>query len=95
MLVFTHPPPRLSWSVTASIRLRPAAASGLNGSLSRRYEDKAFMSLLAVCHEPCGLLEVKLSDGTYLVEGKDVTGFLWKEEKLANRNEAVPSNLGE
>ena len=55
----------------------PAArcASGLNGSLSRRYEDKAFMSLLAVCHEPCGLLEVKLSDGTYLVEGKDVTGF--------------------
>ena len=81
--------------MTASIRLRCAAASGLNGSLFRRYEEKAFMSLLARVPGPCGLLEVKLSDGTYLVEGKDVTGFLWKEEKLANRNEAVPSNLEE
>lgn len=98
-------------------------AVGLKGSLSQRYEDKAFMSLLdstlkvsdvdpamydaiymaggpgvmfdfpkstslaeltagfheagkivsAVGHGSCGLLEVKLSDGTYLVEGKEVT----------------------
>ncbi len=120
-------------------------AIGLKGSLSRRYEDKVYMSLLdntlkvsevdpagydalymtgghgvmfdfpksvplakltarfyesgkiisAACHGPCGLLEVKLSDGTYLVNGKDVTGFSWKEEKLANRDEAVPFNLEE
>ena len=120
-------------------------AIGLKGSLSRRYEDKAFMRLLdntlkvsdvdpamydaiymagghgvmfdfpksaslaeltarfyesgkivsAACHGPCGLLEVKLSDGTYLVNGKDVTGFSWKEEKLANRDKAVPFNLEE
>ncbi len=120
-------------------------AVGLKGSLSRRYEDKAFMSLLdstlkvsdvdpamydaiymaggpgvmfdfpkstslaeltagfheagkivsAVGHGSCGLLEVKLSDGTYLVEGKEVTGFSWREEKFANRDEAVPFNLEE
>ena len=120
-------------------------AVGLKRSLSRRYEDKAFMSLLdstlkvsdvdpamydaiymaggpgvmfdfpkstslaeltagfheagkivsAVGHGSCGLLEVKLSDGTYLVEGKEVTGFSWREEKFANRDEAVPFNLEE
>lgn len=43
----------------------------------------------------CGLLEVKLSDETYLVDGKDVTGFSWKKEELANRDEAVPFNLEE
>lgn len=49
----------------------------------------------AVCHGPCGLLEVKLSDGEYLVTGKSITGFSWKEEKLAKRDQAVPFNLEE
>ena len=49
----------------------------------------------AVCHGPAGLLEVKLSGGEYLVAGKDVTGFSWKEEELAKRDKAVPYSLEE
>jgi putative intracellular protease/amidase len=49
----------------------------------------------AVCHGPCGLLNVKLSTGDYLVAGKDVTGFSWNEEVLAKRAHAVPFNLEE
>lgn len=47
----------------------------------------------AVCHGPTGLLEVKLSNGEYLVNGKKVTGFSWKEEVIAKRDNAVPFNL--
>jgi putative intracellular protease/amidase len=47
----------------------------------------------AVCHGPAGLLEVKLDDGRYLLEGKKVTGFSWKEEELAKRDQAVPYSL--
>lgn len=47
----------------------------------------------AVCHGPAGLLGAKLSDGRYLVEGKDLTGFSWPEEELAQRDEVVPYSL--
>jgi putative intracellular protease/amidase len=47
----------------------------------------------AVCHGPAGLLEVKLSGGGYLIDGKDLTGFSWKEEELVKRDQAVPYNL--
>jgi putative intracellular protease/amidase len=49
----------------------------------------------AVCHGPCGLLEVKLSNGEHLVKGKDVTGFSWTEEVVAKRENAVPFSLEE
>lgn len=49
----------------------------------------------AVCHGPCGLLNVKLASGDHLVNGKNVTGFSWSEEKLAKRHHAVPFNLEE
>lgn len=49
----------------------------------------------AVCHGPAGLLEAKLSNGQYLVSGRNVTGFSWKEEELAKREKAVPFNLEE
>jgi putative intracellular protease/amidase len=49
----------------------------------------------AVCHGPAGLLEVKLSDGKYLIAGKKVTGFSWNEEVKAGREQAVPYNLEE
>jgi putative intracellular protease/amidase len=55
------------------------------------YESRRVVS--AVCHGPAGLLEVKLHGGAYLVKGKDVTGFSWKEEELAKRETAVPYNL--
>ena len=57
------------------------------------YESDKIVS--AVCHGPAGLLEAKLSSGEYLVNGKSVTGFSWKEEELAKRAKAVPFNLEE
>ena len=49
----------------------------------------------AVCHGPAGLLEVKLSDGKYLIAGKNLTGFSWNEEVKVGREQAVPYNLEE
>ncbi|WP_432559011.1 type 1 glutamine amidotransferase domain-containing protein [Granulicoccus sp. GXG6511] len=47
----------------------------------------------AVCHGPVGLLDVTLADGTPLLAGRKVTGFSWREEKMADRRDAVPFNL--
>lgn len=47
----------------------------------------------AVCHGSAGLLNVKLSNGNHLIKGKKVTGFSWREEKLARIDKAVPFNL--
>jgi len=46
----------------------------------------------SVCHGYCGLLDITLSDGTKLVDGKRVTGFAWQEEKLARVDKLVPYN---
>ncbi|AZA09041.1 type 1 glutamine amidotransferase domain-containing protein [Corynebacterium pseudopelargi] len=47
----------------------------------------------AVCHGYCGLLEVELSDGKPLVQGRDITGFSWREEVLAGVAKLVPYNV--
>jgi putative intracellular protease/amidase len=57
------------------------------------YESGKIVS--AVCHGPCGLLEVNLSNGEPLVKGKDVTGFSWTGEVIAKRDHAVPFSLEE
>ena len=46
----------------------------------------------SVCHGYCGLLNLKLTDGTPLVAGKRVTGFAWSEEILAGVAGKVPYN---
>lgn len=46
----------------------------------------------SVCHGYCGLLNVRLSDGTLLVAGKRVTGFAWSEEVVAGVAGKVPYN---
>ncbi|ALL79579.1 dimethyl sulfoxide reductase (plasmid) [Pseudonocardia sp. EC080610-09] len=46
----------------------------------------------SVCHGYCGLLNTTLSDGTYLVAGKKMTGFAWQEEVLARVDKLVPYN---
>jgi putative intracellular protease/amidase len=46
----------------------------------------------SVCHGYCGLLNVKLSDGSLLVAGKRVTGFAWSEEVVAGVARKVPYN---
>lgn len=47
----------------------------------------------AVCHGVGGLLNVKLSNGEYLIKDKTITGFNWFEESLANRKKEIPFNL--
>ncbi|MFT3875335.1 MAG: type 1 glutamine amidotransferase domain-containing protein [Propioniciclava sp.] len=47
----------------------------------------------AVCHGYCGLLDTKLSDGSYLVAGRRITGFSWREEVLAGVAKLVPYNV--
>jgi putative intracellular protease/amidase len=60
---------------------------------ARFYERGKIVS--AVCHGPCGLLEVKLPSGQHLVHGKRVTGFSWREEVAAKRDHAIPYSLEE
>jgi len=52
------------------------------------YENKGVVS--AVCHGPSGLLNIKLSDGSYLIEDKKVTGFTNEEEAAVKLEEVVP-----
>jgi putative intracellular protease/amidase len=46
----------------------------------------------SVCHGYCGLLNTTLSDGSYLVAGRKLTGFAWQEEVLARVDKLVPYN---
>jgi putative intracellular protease/amidase len=47
----------------------------------------------AICHGVSGLLNVKLSNGEYLIKDKKITGFNWFEESLARRKKEVPFDL--
>jgi putative intracellular protease/amidase len=44
----------------------------------------------ALCHGPAAIANVKLSNGTYLVKGKKVTGFSNEEEAGVQLTEIVP-----
>ncbi len=44
----------------------------------------------AVCHGPAGLLNIKLANGEYLIQGKTVSGFTNEEEAAVELTEAVP-----
>ncbi|BBY53183.1 type 1 glutamine amidotransferase domain-containing protein [Mycobacterium koreense] len=46
----------------------------------------------SVCHGYCGLLNTRLSDGSLLVAGRELTGFAWIEEVLARVTKLVPYN---
>ncbi|MGF6885278.1 putative intracellular protease/amidase [Nocardia sp. GAS34] len=46
----------------------------------------------SVCHGYCGLLNTTLSDGSYLVADRKLTGFAWQEEVLAGVSKLVPYN---
>ena len=55
------------------------------------YENNGTVS--AVCHGVCGLLNVKLSDGTLLIKDKYLTGFSNMEEALMSFVSEVPFHL--
>ncbi len=66
---------------------------GGKGAMFDLPKDKALQALIAdiyqqqgvvaaVCHGPAALVDVKLSDGSYLVANKSINGFTNKEEKL-------------
>ena len=73
------------WDFTSSDALARLAA-GI-------YENGGIVS--AVCHGPAGLVNVKLSDGSYLISGKNVTGFANSEEWLIGKTDMVPFLLEE
>lgn len=63
----------------------------LQAIISNQYEKGEMVA--AICHGVGGLLNVKLSNGEYLIKGKSMTGFDWFEETLARRKREVPFNL--
>lgn len=52
------------------------------------YEQGGYVS--SVCHGAAGLLNIRLSDGSLLIAGKQATGFSNEEEKLAELDQYVP-----
>lgn len=67
--------------------------SELHNLIASIYERGAIVA--SVGHGYCGILNVRLSDGSYLVNGKILTGPSWKEEKLALASQKVPYNAEE
>lgn len=63
----------------------------LQSIIRNQYEQGKMVA--AICHGVGGLLNVKLSDGEYLIKEKSMTGFDWFEETLARRKREVPFNL--
>ncbi len=63
----------------------------LNDMIRKLYENGKIVA--AICHGVCGLIDVKLSNGAYLVSQKNITGYSWLEEIIAQRNKQVPFNL--
>lgn len=55
------------------------------------YEDGGVVA--AVCHGSAALLNVYLSDGTHLLEGKPVTGYSNAEERLLLQTGKIPFSL--
>ncbi len=55
---------------------------------SKIYENNGVVS--AVCHGPAGLINIKLSNGKYLVDGKKVNAFTNEEETAVGLEKVVP-----
>ncbi|MBV8325139.1 type 1 glutamine amidotransferase domain-containing protein [Chryseobacterium sp.] len=63
----------------------------LQSVVKKQYESGKILA--AICHGVGGLLNVRLSNGEYLIKGKSMTGFDWFEETIARRKKEVPFNL--
>lgn len=47
----------------------------------------------SVCHGPSGLINIKLSNDKYLIDGKHINSFTNKEEKIVGQTDIVPFSL--
>lgn len=65
----------------------------LQSITAKMYENGKIVS--SVCHGYCGLINVHLSNGKLLIDGKKVTGFSWAEEVMAAVADKVPYNAEE
>lgn len=63
-------------------------SDALNKLAANIYEQGGIVS--AVCHGPAALVNVKLSNGEYLVKGKDVSAFTDSEEAEVKMTSVVP-----
>ena len=70
-----------------------ADSSAIDKVTREIYENGGIVS--AVCHGPAALINVKLSNGQYLVNGKNVTGFTNSEEDEAQGTSIVPFMLAD
>ncbi|OYD42171.1 type 1 glutamine amidotransferase domain-containing protein [Sphingobacterium cellulitidis] len=59
--------------------------------ISKQFENGKMVA--AICHGVGGLLNVRLTNGEYMIKGKSMTGFDWFEESIARRKGEVPFNL--
>jgi len=66
-------------------------SEGLQRITREIYERGGVVS--AVCHGYCGLRDTRLSNGDYLVKGRELTGFSWREEVIARVDKLVPYNI--
>lgn len=65
-------------------------SDGLQAITRAVWEEGGIVS--AVCHGYCGLLNIRLANGFFLVSGRKITGFSWTEERLAGVSRAIPYN---
>ncbi|KAL9055242.1 MAG: hypothetical protein Q9162_003652 [Coniocarpon cinnabarinum] len=68
------------------------ATDAQSQQLIREFYEKSKV-VSAVCHGPAALTNVKLSDGSYLVSGQEVTGFSNSEEDAMSLSSAMPFML--
>lgn len=71
------------WDFADNVELSQIAA--------KIYENNGVVS--AVCHGPAGLVNIKLSNGKYLVDGKKVNSFTNEEEHAVKLENIVPFML--
>ncbi|WP_313386470.1 type 1 glutamine amidotransferase domain-containing protein [Chishuiella sp.] len=55
---------------------------------TKTYENNGIVGV--VCHGPAGILNIKLSNGKYLIDGKKVNGFTNEEENIIGLTGVVP-----
>ncbi|MFF0591472.1 type 1 glutamine amidotransferase domain-containing protein [Streptomyces sp. NPDC003781] len=68
-------------------------SEGLQHITREIYERGRIVS--SVCHGYWGLLNTRLSNGSYLIADRRTTGFAWTEEVLARVDKLVPYNAEE